>query len=217
MQESIVTVLNAASSYDLVDLATVKDELNITGSTHDTKLQRWITSTSKRFAKICETVFPEENVSEVFRQGYPWSTWHGATRPGSPLVLTRRPVTLVTSVTEDTKLLAENVDYEVEYDSGLIYRLTSNSRSQWRGSVITVPYSAGFYPIPEDVQGAILTILTHKWALNGRDPMLRSFSIEGVGSEAYWVPLANGTLADLPPDLMPVADTIAYYREFFIG
>jgi hypothetical protein len=212
MQEPILTVLNAASTYDLVDLATVKDEFGITDTSNDTKLQRWITQTSKRFAKVCGIVFPEENVSEVFRQGGPWFGWPGATRVGSPLALKRRPVTDVSSITEDTSVLTTS-DYEVDYGSGLIYRLTSNSRSHWRGSGITVVYTAGYYPIPEDVQGAVLAILAHKWAINGRDPLLRSFSIENVGSESYWVPLSNGTTVDLPPDLQSVADTIAAYRE----
>lgn len=216
MQEPILTVISAASTYDLVDLATVKDELGITDSGYDTKLQRWITSTSQRFANICGIVFPEETVSEVFRQGNPWHSWPGSTRSGSPLTLRRRPVSVVASVTEDTSALA-TTDYEIDYSAGQIYRLTGNSRSAWRGSAITVVYTAGYYPIPADVQGAILTILAHKYAIQGRDPLLRAFSIEGVGSESYWVPLASGTTSDLPPDLMPVADVINSYQELIIA
>jgi hypothetical protein len=214
MQEPIVTVLNHASSYDLVDLATVKDELNITNTSSDTKLQRWITSNSKRFANVCGRVFPEENVSEVFRQNY--AGWCAPGAGGSGLVLTRRPVTNVSSVTEDTSVLTTD-DYEVDYSAGMLYRLAGGARSYWRGRSITVVYSAGFYPIPEDVQQAILTLMAHKWASQGRDPLLRSFSIENVGAEAYWVPLAAGSAADLPPDLQPVADTIAYYRQMVIA
>lgn len=217
MQEPILTVLTPASTYDLVDLATVKDELGITDTASDAKLQRWITSNSKRLANVCGVVFPEEHVSEVFRQGSPYMGWYGATRAGSPLTLRRRPVTLVTSVTEDTNLLVDGTDYEVDYGASLIYRLTSNSRSHWRGSKITVEYSAGYYPIPEDVQGAVLTLMAHKWVSNGRDPLLRSFSIDQVGAETYWVPLTNGSSVDLPPDLQSVADVIATYREHVIA
>jgi len=217
MQEPLITVLSPASTYDLVDLATVKDELGITDTSSDAKLQRWITSNSKRLANVCGIVFPEEAVREVFRQGNQFMSWYGATQPGSPLVLRRRPVTLVTSVTEDTKLLTDVTDYEIDYGAGLIYRLTSNVRSHWCGAKITVEYSAGYYPIPEDVQGAMLTLIAHKWAANGRDPLLRSFSIENVGAETYWVPLANGSTADLPPDLQSVADVIGNYRPRVIA
>lgn len=215
MNEPILTVLNAASSYDLVDLGTVKDELGITTTTRDAMLQRWITSTSARFSNICGRVFPEENVSEVFRDRYLGLHTHGP-RPGPALTLRRRPVTLVSSVSEDTRTLTTS-DYEVDYDGGLIYRLTSGARSHWCGTAITAVYSAGYYPIPYDVQDAVMQILKHKWAIFGRDPLLRSFSIENVGAETYWVPLANGGGADLPPDLQPVADTINYYRELVVA
>lgn len=217
MPDSIVTVLNAASSYDLVDLNTVKDELGITDTTNDAKLARWITATSKRFANVCNIVFPEENIAEVFRHrhGYAPMLWGRDGHTGSPLVLSRRPVTLISSVTEDTTTLTTD-DYEANPKAALLYRLGGAGRSHWRGRAVTVVYSAGFYPIPEDVQDAVLAIMKHKWALNGRDPLLRTFSIEGVGAESYWVPLSNQA-SDLPPDLQPVADTIAYYRDLVVA
>jgi hypothetical protein len=209
--DSILTVLDPASSYDLVDLAMVKDELGITGTASDAKLRRWITSTSVRFANICGVVFPEENVSEVFRVlgwGHPF---------GLPLRLRRRPVTFITSVAEDTSPLAQEA-YETNLPGGLIYRLTGNARAGWRGNGVTVVYSAGYYPIPPDAQDAVLTILRHKYAASARDPLLRRFQIENVGSEDYWVPLSQQNAYEaLPPDLQPVADTIAYYRDHVIA
>lgn len=43
----------AASTYDLIDFATVKKELNIDGTDNDTMLARWITAASKRIVKYC--------------------------------------------------------------------------------------------------------------------------------------------------------------------
>ena len=228
--DSILTVIEPASSYDLVDLDTVKDELGIPPEdiSKDGRLQRWITSTSQRFANICGVVFPEEGVSEVFRllgtgYGYGGYHYHGPVHPwgsgspyGLPIRLRRRPVMAVTNVTESTTPL-DPTTYETDLPGGLIYRLTSNSRGNWCGTSVNVEYSAGYDPIPADVQDAVLSIVRHKYALSGRDPLVKRFSIENVGSEDYWVPLqTTGLYETLPPDLQPVADTIAFYRDHVV-
>jgi hypothetical protein len=231
--DSILTVVDRASSYDLVDLETVKDELHITGTASDAKLQRWISATSVRFANICGVVFPEENVSEVFRllgshHGY-YSTFHsfhgyhgyghgiGGGPYGLPIKLRRRPVTFISGVLDGTSTLTID-DYETNLAGGLIYRLIGDCRGSWCGTGVTVQYTAGYYPIPPDVTDAVMTILRHKWAASSRDPLLRRFQIENVGSEDYWVPLSQQSLYEaLPPDLQPVADTIAYYRDHVIA
>ena len=58
--DSILTVIDPASSYDLVDLDTVKDELGIdpADTSKDARLQRWISATSQRFSNVCGVVFP---------------------------------------------------------------------------------------------------------------------------------------------------------------
>lgn len=225
--DSILTVIDPASSYDLIDIETVKDELGITGTASDAKLQRWITATSVRFANICGVVFPEENVSEVFRLlgggygvhgSYGYLGHGGSGQPyGLPIKLRRRPVTFVTSVAEDTNPLTPDA-YETNLPGGLIYRVIGNARGNWCGNGITIVYSAGYYPIPPDAQDAVMTILRHKWAASSRDPLLRRFQIENVGSEDYWVPLSQQNAYEaLPPDLQPVADTISYYRDHVIA
>jgi hypothetical protein len=231
--DSILTVIDPASSYDLVDLDTVKDELGIdpADTSKDAKLQRWITSTSVRFANICGVVFPEENVSEVFRLlggGFSYGGehqlinyhadhgWGGSHPYGLPIRLRRRPVTFISAVLEGTTTLLPEA-YETNMPGALIYRLIGNCRGNWCGSGVTVQYSAGYYPIPADVQDAVLMIMRHKYSAAARDPLLRRFSIEGVGAEDYWVPLSQqGIYEGLPPDLQPVADIIATYRDHVI-
>jgi hypothetical protein len=231
--DSILTVIDPASSYDLVDLDAVKDELGIpdTDTSKDARLQRWITSTAVRFANICGVVFPEENVSEVFRLlggGFNYSGehqltnyhggygWGGSHPYGLPIRLRRRPVTFISAVLEGTNALLPEA-YETNMPGALIYRLVGNSRGNWCGSGVTVQYSAGYYPIPADVQEAVLMIIRHKYLAAGRDPLLKRFSIENVGAEDYWVPLTQqGIYEGLPPDLQPVADIIATYRDHVV-
>jgi hypothetical protein len=214
--DSILTVVSPASSYDLVDLETVKDELGIppADTSQDARIQRWITATSARLSNICGVVFPEEDVSEVFRLIGNW--WGGGHPYGVPIRLRRRPVTFITGVLDDTgELLPDG--FETDLSAGLIYKLFGNTRGHWSGSFVSVRYSAGYYPIPADIQDATLALVRHKYSSDGRDPLLRRFSIENVGAEDYWVPLTQQNAYDsLPPDLQPVADTIAYYRDHVV-
>ena len=214
--DSILTVVSPASSYDLIDLETVKDELGIPpeDTTYDARLQRWITATSQRFSNVCGVVFPEEDLSEVFRL---IGQWWGLSSPyGIPLRLRRRPITFITGVLEGNAELLPDA-FEANMPGGLLFRLMGDVRGHWHGPSVTIRYSAGYYPIPADVQDAVLAIVRHKYSSAGRDPLLRRFSIENVGSEDYWVPLSQQSAYEsLPPDLQPVADTIAYYRDYVV-
>lgn len=97
--ETISTVLIAATAdapvgaYDLTDLATVHDELNIpiTDTSNDGFLQRAITQASSVIANFCNRVFPIESVQDqifIQQDAYPYQT------PGGvyPLQLSRWPL-----------------------------------------------------------------------------------------------------------------------------
>jgi hypothetical protein len=64
--QTITTVLVPASSYDLILLATLKDDLNITGSSSDGYLARVITRTSKAIQKYCKRALVVEKVKDEF-------------------------------------------------------------------------------------------------------------------------------------------------------
>lgn len=60
------TVTAAADSYDLTDLATVKDELDISNTAQDDRLGRYITAISRDLANRCNRVFPLEGLVDKF-------------------------------------------------------------------------------------------------------------------------------------------------------
>jgi Phage gp6-like head-tail connector protein len=211
MTDSLVTVLAAAATYDLTDLATVKDELGITGTADDGRLTRWISGASARIARACNRVFPEEGLSELFRRVHRHHAWTHLDGELAPLRLSRRPVTVLAGIDVDGSALSTS-DWELDARTGEVWRLTNDRRTHWHGSKITVTYSAGYYPLPNDLREAALTLIRHRWAMGTRDPLMRSFSIDGVGAESYWVP-AGGGPGELPPDLQPIADVIAAYRR----
>lgn len=212
MTEPLLTVVTAAAGYDLVDLATVKDELGITNTTSDAKLTRWIAAISARIAGACNRVFPEEELTDTFRRHTASRVWGGLHHDPRPLLLSRAPVTVLDSVTIDG-VAQDSGDRELDSRTGEIWCLSSGKRVRWGGQTIVVAYSAGYYPIPYDLQEAALVMIRHRWAQGNRDPQMRSFSIDGVGSEAYWVPSGGGAPGELPPDLQPIADVIEVYRR----
>lgn len=94
----ITRVLNPAvpafagqGAYDLVALATIKAELQLTDGSKDADLKRWITQGSSEAAKFCNRVFPIETVQEQIypdRDSFPPVTIGGI----APLQLKRYPV-----------------------------------------------------------------------------------------------------------------------------
>ena len=95
----VTTVVTAATAafqgqqpYDLVDLPTLKAELNLTDGSKDALLLRWITQASAAAAKFCNCVFPVETVQDqIFppRDYFPVPVVIGGVMP---LQLSRWPV-----------------------------------------------------------------------------------------------------------------------------
>lgn len=211
--DSILTVTVDAADNDLIDLLDVKEELGITDTTSDSKLQRWISEESQRISDYCGRTFPQQTVSETFRLDTPPSRSYD--RRIDTLVLTRRPVISITSITEDSDDPLTASDYEVNKDTGILYRLTasgsSDTRTLWTAYKVVVVYIAGYAvgTIPSAISAACMTLLKHRWSAQSRDPALRSIQIQGVGQKSWWVG-GIGEVGDLPPE---VAASLDRYRE----
>jgi hypothetical protein len=206
----ITTVTTAAASYDLVDLPTVKDDLGITVGTSDATLKRYISAASAAASNYCNRVFQQETLSEVFNLTWARLQWGGA-----PLLQTTRwPVMSVTSVMESLGLnavsLIAGTDYTIDKTTGQLLRLdpVTGLVTRWTISPVTIVYSAGFSPIPLDVQDAVSRMVRTRWFAKMRDPLIRQQTIPGVLEQQFWVP--TGTEAgNVTPD---VADLLTNYR-----
>jgi hypothetical protein len=199
----IRTVLEAAASKDLTDLATVKDELNISGTEADAKLTRYIQEASAAAQQFCNRVFAVESIRDQF---WPMRDAIPSPLPGGemPLQLTTWPLVSVESVVENGTALVEDVDYKIDADMGQLIRLDANGYPRrWPTFAIVVEYDAGYATIPPDVRGKIVRMVTARYFAGGRDPSLRSENIPGVRDASWWV--ATGTDAgNLPPDVLDV-------------
>jgi hypothetical protein len=95
---SYITVRKAAAAafpgqqpYDLIALATAKAELQISDTSHDADLGRWITAASAASARFCNRVFPIELLEELL---YPDRDYFPQVVVGEvkPLQLRRWPI-----------------------------------------------------------------------------------------------------------------------------
>lgn len=179
---SILTVTTPRTDDGLlVTLEALKTELQIKVDTNDDYLSALLLRVSEAIETHCNRVFAVETVTEVFRPD-------PCAKAQEALILGRRPVITITSVTVDGEALSAS-DYEVDAESGLLYRLSSDARTTWSGAKITVVYSAGYATIPGPVQQGIFELVKLNQAARTRDPALRSENIlEGL----YSYTLFNG-------------------------
>jgi hypothetical protein len=199
------TVIAAASSYDLVDLATVKDELGITNGTSDVKLKRYITAASAAIANHCNRVFVKETVSDRFDIRIPRLQWGGE----AVLQLNRFPAITVASVTENSTALVQDTDFRIEAPSGTLIRTSSDGTTlTWAQTPIIVQYDGGYVSIPADLADAAVRLVRTRWFAKDRDPMARQVNIPGVLDVAYWVP-TGADAGNMPPDVVDLLSNYA--------
>lgn len=148
----VTTILAKAASYDLTDLATVKDELSLNGSntSSDGWLDRAISQVSQMVANHTQRVFAPETVEDSFdiqQDPYPYQTPGGFPQ----LQLTRWPVLSVVSVVQTialntTQALTEGKDFKVDPATGQLLRLNpfTGVGTIWEAMPVTVQYTAGY-------------------------------------------------------------------------
>lgn len=218
--ETITTVLTAATAaapagpYDLTDLATVKDELNIPTSdtSKDAFLSRAITQASAAIASYCNRVFAVETVQDVIhpeRDAYPYQVPGGV----APLQLSRWPLVAVAWVSivdppGTTTTLLEGSDFQSDLARGWLIRLNKYTGypSSWDPVMTTAVYQAGYASIPADLVDATLRLVTARFAARGRDPLLRSEDQPGLGTQAYWVGGMPGVKGAFPQEIAAILD-----------
>lgn len=191
----MLSVLVPATSSRLTSLDAVKRELSISGTSDDARLLAYIDQASAVIADYLGRPLGRETVAETLR----------LSASSEVIMLSRWPVVSVTSVVEDGATLAAT-DYEI--DRSFAYRLFDDERARWPAVKVVLTYVAG-YDLPDGVAPAIeraaTQLIVAMNASRGRDPSLRSESVEGIGSQS-WLdphngggPLPDGVVALLNP------------------
>lgn len=204
---SILTVTVAATVRRLATEAALRDEVNATTEPAAGRVQRVLDEASAAVESHCGRIFARETLSEIFRYG--WGCAPDVLR------LARRPIVSITSITEDGVALAAG-DREFDADAGMVWRLQDDARVRWAARKITIVYVAGYLlpdeegaTLPADITRATLITGAAIFGAIGRDPLLRSESVDGVSSSSYLDPRGGG----VPPQ---AAELLAAYREIRI-
>jgi hypothetical protein len=207
--ETIVTVTTAAATYDLVDLADVKDELGITDGSKNALLGRYISSASASASQFCNRVFPAETMTEQFWAQRDRRPQHMIPAGLQILQVSRWPIQSVTSVTENGIVLVKDTDFKIDAVNGQLIRLDLNGYPRpWPACPLVVVYVGGFSEIPVDVQDAVIRMVTSRYARKGRDPNLKQRNIPGVIEQSWWIATGNEA-GNMSPD---IADILENYR-----
>lgn len=206
--QSVLIVNTPATSSDLTILSNVKAELGLTITAEDANIETWIDQASAACAAYCNRVFGLETVTETYRNRFNFIYRHeGAIEK---IILVRVPVVSVISIVEDGTALVQDVDYELDPEEGILYRLdpSSDSLIRWSFNKLTINYSGGYLLIgslPFNIERACITQVKAIRGNAARDPQVKSETIPGVLTTAYWSAGANENGA-LEPEVTSLLD-----------
>lgn len=215
MSASIIT---PAVSTRLTTAANARGDLGLPATAPtDTQLERWIDQASARAKTFCNgRIFGRATYRERFE-----ITNRCLDDLCLGLLLDATPVVSIQEVKVDGLVLSP-ATYEV--DGRLLYRLQDGDRRAFFGRVVVVQYVAGWVlpsevadyenppvgteKLPADIERAVIQLVGGPAFGLGRDPMVKSDDVEGVGSRSFYV---QGAGASLPH---PEAEaTLAQYRR----
>lgn len=148
----------------LVDLPTVKDELQIASGTDDALLTRYIARATPIIERLAGPVIQRTVTNEQH-----------IVSSGVRLALYERPVVSVTSITEYLGKVAYPVTVAadptltgsygatLDADKGVLTRWATGSPRDWYRNV-WVTYVTGRASVPPNVEAAALLLIEHMWA-----------------------------------------------------
>lgn len=201
---SILSVTTAATVRALTTLERVKTELSIMDNASDALLRSKIREASSDI-NARAWADPYETLTQTF--------WNVDCE--EYLILRRRPNVSITSVTVDD---VATTYYRVDAETGQLYCLDANGYpTPWVScKSIVVVYAAGYIMpgqsganLEAPLEAAAIELMQSYWMSRGRDPLIRSEDVPGLGAVTYWVG-AIGESGELPPS---VESRIAPFRR----
>lgn len=118
-------------------------------------------------------------------------------RPVQHIRLDRDLNPAVSSITEDGVALTAS-DWEL--DGTILYRLSADARTWWPTCTLVITYTTGYSlpaSVPRDLERACLHVMAGWMSARGRDPLVRSESVDAVVSMSYLDPRAG--MEGIPP------------------
>jgi hypothetical protein len=215
----MLIVVTPAASTRLTTIARARAVLGTANTdAENIKLGMLLDQASAVAANYCGRTLVRETVKESFIVPRAFCDAEGA------LLLDRAPVVSITSVTTHGDLL-DAADYELDPVTGALYRLSGTYRHPWRGVRTDVVYVAGYtvpnddvggtWTLPADIERAVINLASAYRSTGGRNPLVKSETVEGVGSTSWWDPAVAGSGPSLPDP--EAAGLLRPYRFLKLG
>lgn len=209
---TIFQVTDPVGSNVLLTTAEGRAALGITNGSRDADIDRLIARISSsifRATKVrTDGVNPPTLLSEELKD-----TFRLECAKEGPLLLSRRRVTEIDTLTEAGTELTVDTDYTVDAASGELFRLSGDARICWPRGTIVAEYTAGFETVPEDLKLAAELWLRSLWRTDYgtpadlNDPFTKVEDIPGVRRLERWLPQMNNSA---PTSIPPEVETILY-------
>jgi hypothetical protein len=215
--DSRFDVTTPTTDRTLLSIGELRAAVGVTDQTRDVELKALGFRVADRITRACQLradgatvpTLRKERITETFRQTR--VTSDPRRHYSSELVLSRRPIVAVTSVTEDGTALT-SADYEIFASKGALRRLTSATATFWYAMTTVIVYDSGWDIVPSDLKFAAEQLARAYWFQNSRDPALRQISVPGVIEKQFWVGASGDP--DIPQNVM---DMLSPYMNPAIG
>ena len=183
----MLTVVTPANSTRLTTLERARALLSFPPG-QDALALRSIDVASAIVADWCRRPFARETVRETL-----------PICPGDSILLARSPVTSFMSVVQGETTL-DPAEYAYDAELGRLYRQdAAGYLFRWWGPLAityvagyTLPADSGTWTLPLPVERAAILLAGAALSTTERDPLVRTETVEGVGSTTWWVPGASG-------------------------
>nr|WMC97943.1 hypothetical protein RAR13_04300 [Aminobacter aminovorans] len=205
---SIFSVTTPAADTSLLTIAELRAAAGVSDSSQDAALTTLGARVSASIARACGVASDGVNPPTLLRETC--SEIYRPTARRDKIVLSRRPVTSISSITEGDEALTSDA-YELSKPSGILTRLSSDYPTCWPCGKIIVVYIAGFATVPDDLKLAASKLTTALYAETARDPSLKRERVDGVGEFEYWVAPSDDPLLSAE-----ISDLIAPYRQIWL-
>lgn len=208
---SFLSVVTAASDRTLLTIAELREAVGVSDDSKDAQLEQLNARLSATIANACH-VAPAGAVPPTLRRETLSETIRSYCSRDK-LVLSRFPVALIASVTENGCAIDPDYDVELEPASGIVYRLSGDCRVCWPRGKVVFQYDAGWEVVPEDLRLAAAKLASVLWSEGAKsDPGLRKEEIPGVITREWWVGPSSDPV--IPKEVM---DLLQPYRNHWIG
>ena len=221
-------VVTPADETDLTLVDTVKQDLGITSGAEDDYLTELIKRVSSQVCAYLKVPQADDGsrtlAAEELRETFRFAGGHrrrlcgdGDNLRHSRLILSRKPVTAISSVIENGVTLDAD-DYQIIGRSGILVRLSNDRERDWNtGAKIVVVYTAGWLladegddaTLPDEIEGAAIDIIKGARAARKRDPLVKAKQVQDIDQVEYWVGGIPGQ-GTLPPDIAAKLDPYKY-------